>query len=68
MAYGLSCSVVRGGISRPEIEPVSPALAGGFFTTESPGEPYSCFLKAVFTLSFGRQRFLQDVPHSVIWG
>ena len=24
----------------PGIEPVSPALAGGFFTTESPGEPH----------------------------
>ena len=23
----------------PEIEPVSPALAGGFFTTEPPGKP-----------------------------
>ena len=24
----------------PEIEPVSPALVGGFFTTEPPGKPY----------------------------
>ena len=23
------------------IEPVSPTLAGGFFTTESPGKPYA---------------------------
>jgi len=23
----------------PRIEPASPALAGGFFTTESPGKP-----------------------------
>ena len=27
------------------IEPMSPALAGGFFTTEPPGKPYSVFLK-----------------------
>ena len=26
-------------LSRPGVEPVSPALAGGFFTTESPGKP-----------------------------
>ena len=26
-------------LSVPEIEPWSPALAGGFFTTESPGKP-----------------------------
>ena len=25
-----------------EIEPMSPALAGGFFTTEPPGKPLSC--------------------------
>ena len=26
------------GLSGPGIEPVSPALAGGFFTTEPPGK------------------------------
>ena len=26
-------------LSRPGIEPMSPALAGEFFTTESPGKP-----------------------------
>ena len=26
----------------PEIEPLSPALTGGFFTTESPGKPCLC--------------------------
>ena len=29
----------RGDLPDPGIEPVSPALAGGFFTTESPGKP-----------------------------
>ena len=28
------------GTSWPEVEPGSPALAGGFFTTEPPGKPY----------------------------
>ena len=28
------------GLSRPEIEPVSPALAGRLFTTEPPGKPW----------------------------
>ena len=29
----------RGDLHHPEIEPASPTLAGGFFTTESPGTP-----------------------------
>ena len=28
----------RGDLPDPGIEPVSPALAGGFFTTETPGK------------------------------
>ena len=28
------------GSSDPGVEPVSPALAGGFFTAEPPGSPY----------------------------
>ena len=28
-----------GDLPDPDIEPVSPALAGGFFTTEPPGKP-----------------------------
>ena len=28
-----------GALSEPGIQPVSPALAGGFFTTEPPGKP-----------------------------
>ena len=28
-----------GSLPDPETEPVSPALAGGFFTTEPPGKP-----------------------------
>ena len=29
----------EGDLSNPAIEPMSPALAGGFFTTEQPGRP-----------------------------
>ena len=29
-----------GALSNPGMEPVSPALAGRFFTTESPGKPH----------------------------
>ena len=37
--YGLGLWV----LPRPEIESVSPALAGGFFTTEPPGKPNLSF-------------------------
>jgi len=30
-----------GDLSDPEIEPTSPVLAGGFFTTEPPGKPHT---------------------------
>ena len=39
-----------GDLPDPGIERVSPALAGGFFTTEPPGKPfggYGCLLKTV---------------------
>ena len=39
VAHGPSCSVVCGIIPRPGLEPVSPALAGGFSTTAPPGKP-----------------------------
>ena len=32
-----------GDLPDPGFEPGSPALAGGFFTTEPPGRPYMCF-------------------------
>ena len=38
--HGLSCSKTgRWDVPRSGIEPMSPALAGGFFTTEPPGQP-----------------------------
>ena len=32
----------------PGLEPVSPALAGGFLTIAPPGKPYSLFKKVLF--------------------
>lgn len=37
--HRLSCSVACGALPDQGIEPVSPALAGGFFTTRVTGEP-----------------------------
>ena len=33
-----------GDLPNPGIEPESPALAGGFFTTEPPGKPISYYI------------------------
>ena len=35
-----------GDLPDPGTEPRSPALAGGFFTTEPPGKPFGCLEKA----------------------
>ena len=41
MAHGLSCSVACGIFPDQDLsKPVSPALASGFFTTESPRKPH----------------------------
>ena len=42
MVHGLSCSATCGLWDLPGsgLEPVSPALAGGFLTTVPPGKPY----------------------------
>ena len=38
VVHGFSCSACVGS-SGTRKDPVSPALAGGFFTTEPPGQP-----------------------------
>ena len=40
MAHGLSCFMACGIFPDPGIEPVSPALTGGFLITELPGESW----------------------------
>ena len=41
MAHGLSCSAACGILPGPGLEPMSPALAGGFLTTVPPGKSRS---------------------------
>ena len=43
VGQGLRATQLRGmwDLPGPEIEPTSPALASGCFTTEPPGKPYS---------------------------
>ena len=52
-------SLSIGDLPDPGIEPASPALAGGFFTTEPPGKPWRGGISAKwltgFTSSYGRQ-------------
>ena len=43
MAYRLSCPMACGLFPDPGIEPVFPALAGGFLTTEPPGKALAIF-------------------------
>ena len=42
---GSRAQLLRGmwDLPRPGLEPVSPALAGGFSTTVPPGKPWTCF-------------------------
>ena len=51
MAHGLSSSAAHGGLSGPGLEPVSPALAGGFLTTVPLGKPCTEFCN-IFKLEF----------------
>ena len=44
VVHRLSCSAVCGIFLDQGVEPVSPALASGFFTTEPPGKSPYCFL------------------------
>ena len=47
----------------PGLEPVSPALAGGFLTTASPGKPDSTFLSRCACT-----RMIEKVLKGLIWG
>ena len=40
MTLGLGCPEACGSLPGPGIKPTSPALAGGFPTTEPPGKPH----------------------------
>ena len=40
LSHGLSCPAARENLPGPGIKPVSPALAGRFLSTVSPGKSY----------------------------
>ena len=43
----MSCHfLLQGNLPNPGIEPVFPALSGGFFSTEPPGKPFTSFAAA----------------------
>ena len=42
-----------GNFPDPGIKPLSPALAGRFFTTEPPGEPQKLFMLAILMFLIG---------------
>ena len=46
--HGFNCSKAYGNFLAQGSNPVSPALAGGFFTTEPPGKPLSVVLSHPF--------------------
>ena len=50
-------------LPRPGLEPVSPALTGGYLTTAPPGKPYSVFLIVFFVAFFGH--LLNIYSHSI---
>ena len=52
MVHGLSCPTARGGLPGPGIKPVSPTVAGRFFTTEPPGNPLFAVLNIKCHLIF----------------
>ena len=58
VAHALSCLVARGIFPDQLMEPMSPALAGGCFTTEPLGKPWESLLRKALFIFFW---------HSPIW-
>ena len=58
-----------GDLPRPGTEPSSPALAGGFFTTESQGKPSKLFhyVKQIIGLRFYSFLGNTEVICQVVW-
>ena len=52
-------------LPRPGIKPRSPALAGGFFITEPPGQPCSCFLYSLSLAALGLSCTMGDLQSSL---
>ena len=49
VVHGLSLLWGMWDLPRPEVKPMSPALAGRFFSTEPPGKPIINFVVVVFS-------------------
>ena len=62
VARGLSCSAAWGDFPGAGIEPVSRALAGRFFTTESPGKPSALNLQCPYPYSLFQILIHHSVP------
>ena len=57
-----------GDLLRSGIEPISPTLAGGFFTTEPPGKPTAYSVLRTVLTSFSKKFVLKDlVSHAAGW-
>ena len=65
-AQGLSCSAGMWDLPRPEIKPMFPALAGGFFTTEPPGKPLpSLLIVHLFTQNCSNLMINDSIIHII---
>ena len=62
--HGSWAQLLRGmwDLPRPGLEPVSPALAGGFSTTAPPGKPYQTLL----TKTHNTKTFTISVPEEYV--
>ena len=54
-----------GDLPDPGIEPEPPVLAGGFFTTESPGKPF--LATKIILICYQQQQGINTVTES-LWG
>ena len=66
VAHGPSCSVACRDLPRPGLEPVSPALAGGFSTTAPPGKPQNSPFWSIHSVAFRVFTELCNHPHYLI--
>ena len=72
--YWMGCHfLLQGVFPNPGIEPMSPALAGGFFTTELPGKPFMLltrnikFVPSLFSTLLHRRSIRTMAGGGVIW-
>ena len=66
MVRGLSRSAARGVFPGQGSSPVSPALAGGFFTTDAAGRPCPLVLMTAFVPSHGVHSALSQLDSHAV--